>query len=150
MRINRFTARITDRSRLADQAGRVEQLSMGRAVIFGLASMLDFTGALWFRRPASTAELDMALAWRDVFGLRPPLSIEDGEQVAAEIHPLKSDTPNDASPPAEIPKRPRSHWDMLMERRTVEDLEQALAERLETVKERRKEGRQEEDRRNTA
>jgi len=34
-------------------------------------------------------------------------------------------------------KPPRSHWDMLMERRTVEDLEAVLAERLEVVKERR-------------
>ena len=34
-------------------------------------------------------------------------------------------------------KAPRSHWDMLMERRTVEDLEAVLAERLEVVKERR-------------
>jgi len=34
-------------------------------------------------------------------------------------------------------KPPRSHWDMLMERRTVEDLEAVLAERLEVVRERR-------------
>ena len=29
------------------------------------------------------------------------------------------------------------HWDMLMERRTVEDLEAVLAERLEVIRERR-------------
>ena len=31
-------------------------------------------------------------------------------------------------------KPPRSHWDMLMERRTVEDLEAVLAERLEVIR----------------
>ena len=35
-------------------------------------------------------------------------------------------------------KPPRSHWDMLMERRTVEDLEAVLAERLEVIRERRR------------
>ena len=34
-------------------------------------------------------------------------------------------------------KPPRSHWDMLMERRSVEDLEAVLAERLEVIRERR-------------
>jgi hypothetical protein len=34
-------------------------------------------------------------------------------------------------------KPPRSHWDMLLERRTVEDLEAVLAERLEVIRERR-------------
>jgi hypothetical protein len=34
-------------------------------------------------------------------------------------------------------KPPRSHWDMLMERRTVEDLEAVLAERLQVIRERR-------------
>ena len=38
---------------------------------------------------------------------------------------------------AEEGKPPRSHWDMLMERRTVEDLEAVLAERLEIIRERR-------------
>jgi rubredoxin len=31
-------------------------------------------------------------------------------------------------------KPPRTHWDMLMERRTVEDLEEVLAERLEVLR----------------
>ena len=40
--------------------------------------------------------------------------------------------------PDEKPVKPaRTHWDMLMERRTVEDLEAVLAERLEVVKQRR-------------
>ena len=33
-------------------------------------------------------------------------------------------------------KPPRTHWDMLMERRTVEDLEEVLAERLGVLRER--------------
>jgi hypothetical protein len=41
------------------------------------------------------------------------------------------------SPSPKKAKAPRSHWDMLMERRTVEDLEAVLAERLEVVRERR-------------
>jgi RNA polymerase binding protein RbpA len=37
----------------------------------------------------------------------------------------------DGAPPEQKKiKPPRTHWDMLMERRTVEDLEQVLAERL--------------------
>jgi rubredoxin len=31
-------------------------------------------------------------------------------------------------------KPPRTHWDMLMERRTVDDLEELLAERLELLR----------------
>src|SRR5579859_4452619 len=41
------------------------------------------------------------------------------------------------SPSPKKAKPPRSHWDMLMERRTVEDLEAVLAERLEIIRERR-------------
>jgi hypothetical protein len=41
------------------------------------------------------------------------------------------------SPSPKKVKPPRSHWDMLMERRTVEDLEAVLAERLEIIRERR-------------
>ncbi|MDR2566023.1 MAG: RNA polymerase-binding protein RbpA [Bifidobacteriaceae bacterium] len=36
-------------------------------------------------------------------------------------------------------KRQRSHWDMLMERRTVEELEEVLAERLGVLRARRAE-----------
>src|SRR5690606_7852298 len=35
-------------------------------------------------------------------------------------------------------KPPRTHWDMLMERRTIEDLEEVLAERLEILRAARK------------
>jgi len=34
----------------------------------------------------------------------------------------------------------RTHWDMLLERRTIEELEQLLADRLEFIRERRGEG----------
>jgi len=40
-------------------------------------------------------------------------------------------------PEAKQGKAPRTHWDMLMERRTVADLEEVLAERLEVVRGRR-------------
>ncbi|HZB21605.1 MAG TPA: RNA polymerase-binding protein RbpA, partial [Blastococcus sp.] len=32
---------------------------------------------------------------------------------------------------------PRTHWDMLLERRSVEDLEEVLAERLDVLRGRR-------------
>jgi hypothetical protein len=34
------------------------------------------------------------------------------------------------SPEAKKTKTPRTHWDMLLERRTIEDLEEVLAERI--------------------
>ena len=51
------------------------------------------------------------------------------------------------SPSPKKVKPPRSHWDMLMERRTVEDLEAVLAERLEVIRERRTTERGEDHRR---
>ncbi|PRX92321.1 RNA polymerase-binding protein RbpA [Allonocardiopsis opalescens] len=36
-------------------------------------------------------------------------------------------------------KSPRTHWDMLLERRSIEDLEEVLAERLALLRARRKE-----------
>ncbi len=36
-------------------------------------------------------------------------------------------------------KPARTHWDMLLERRSMEDLEEVLAERLELLRARRKE-----------
>jgi len=44
------------------------------------------------------------------------------------------DGPN---PEAKKAKPPRTHWDMLMERRTVADLEEVLAERLDALRARR-------------
>jgi rubredoxin len=37
-------------------------------------------------------------------------------------------------PEAKRSKPPRTHWDMLMERRTITDLEELLAERLEILR----------------
>lgn len=42
-----------------------------------------------------------------------------------------------AEPEAKKSKAPRTHWDMLMERRTIADLEEVLAERLEVIRGRR-------------
>jgi len=40
-------------------------------------------------------------------------------------------------PAAKKGKPPRTHWDMLLERRSIEDLEEVLAERLEVLRGRR-------------
>jgi hypothetical protein len=40
-------------------------------------------------------------------------------------------------------KPPRSHWDMLMERRSVADLEEVLAERLAVIRGQRRTGQHE-------
>lgn len=39
-----------------------------------------------------------------------------------------------AEPEAKKGKPPRTHWDMLLERRSVADLEEVLAERLEVIR----------------
>ena len=41
------------------------------------------------------------------------------------------------APEEKAGKPPRTHWDMLMERRTISDLEDVLAERLEVLRARR-------------
>ena len=41
------------------------------------------------------------------------------------------------APEAKKVKPPRTHWDMLMERRTIADLEEVLAERLDVLRARR-------------
>lgn len=42
-----------------------------------------------------------------------------------------------AEPEAKKVKPPRTHWDMLLERRSIDDLEDVLKERLAVIKERR-------------
>lgn len=42
-----------------------------------------------------------------------------------------------AEPESKSGKPPRTHWDMLMERRTIADLEEVLEERLEMLRGRR-------------
>lgn len=49
------------------------QLRPGRAVVRGMARMLDFTGVLSRQARPRRAEEDMALAWRDVLSVvKPP------------------------------------------------------------------------------
>ncbi|MDR1394055.1 MAG: RNA polymerase-binding protein RbpA [Bifidobacteriaceae bacterium] len=45
-----------------------------------------------------------------------------------------------AAPQLPKPKRPRSHWDMLLERRTIDELEELLAEQLGILRARRTAG----------
>lgn len=42
----------------------------------------------------------------------------------------------DAEPadPVKVGKKPRTHWDMLLERRSIEDLDKLLAERLAVIR----------------
>jgi len=132
----------------------MEHLGVGRAIIFGVASMLDFTGTLWFRRSASTAELDMACAWHEISGLHSPAAREDGKQVAVEDHLPKSDIPRDSSLAPSTPGGGRSHWDMLLEHYSRLDIQRILHERLMIIRKQREEERAEDDRetdrRNTA
>ena len=44
---------------------------------------------------------------------------------------------NGAAPETKKIKAPRTHWDMLMERRSIADLEEVLAERLDVLRARR-------------
>jgi hypothetical protein len=49
----------------------------------------------------------------------------------------------DGDQPQEKKAKPsRTHWDMLLERRSLEDLEEVLAERLELLRSRRREERE--------
>lgn len=41
------------------------------------------------------------------------------------------------TPDSKKGKAPRTHWDMLMERRSLQDLEEVLAERLEALRQQR-------------
>lgn len=50
---------------------------------------------------------------------------------------VRRDTP---APEAKPVKPGRTHWDMLLERRTIEDLEELLTERLELLRSQRGEG----------
>lgn len=75
---------------------------------------------------------------------------EDGEKIVvtfaaeAEIPPTwtsptgKEGVLVDGSKPEEAPEKPaRTHWDMLLERRSEEELEEILQERLKQLRERR-------------
>lgn len=43
----------------------------------------------------------------------------------------------EAPEPVKVKKPPRTHWDMLLERRSIEDLDKLLNERLAVIKSRR-------------
>ena len=55
------------------------------------------------------------------------------------LHGSISKLVDGAEPETKKTKPPRTHWDMLLERRSVADLEVLLAERLELLAERRRE-----------
>ncbi len=65
---------------------------------------------------------------------------DDAEVPAAwdcRMHGLESTLVDGSVPEAKAVKPPRTHWDMLLERRSVEDLEEVLAERLDVLRGRR-------------
>ncbi|CCH31590.1 RNA polymerase-binding protein RbpA [Actinosynnema sp. NPDC047251] len=53
------------------------------------------------------------------------------------LHGTESKIIDGAEPEAKKVKPPRTHWDMLLERRTIPELEELLDERLEELKGRR-------------
>ncbi|HEY8374669.1 MAG TPA: RNA polymerase-binding protein RbpA [Pseudonocardiaceae bacterium] len=53
------------------------------------------------------------------------------------LHGLESRMVDGSEPEVKKAKPPRTHWDMLLERRTIPELEQLLAERLEELRNRR-------------
>ncbi|GAA1186079.1 MULTISPECIES: RNA polymerase-binding protein RbpA [Nesterenkonia] len=75
---------------------------------------------------------------------------EDGEKITVTFS-AEADVPStwtsptgkegvlmDGSKPDDTPEKPvRTHWDMLLERRSVEELEEILTERLKQLRERR-------------
>ena len=60
-------------------------------------------------------------------------------QAAAAPGPVAPAATGDRPAPKKV-KRPRSHWDMLMERRSVAELEEVLAERLAVIRGQRSAG----------
>lgn len=53
------------------------------------------------------------------------------------MHGLESILVNGSVPEGKPIKPPRTHWDMLLERRSIEELEEILKERLDEVKAKR-------------
>jgi DNA-binding transcriptional MerR regulator len=54
------------------ESGQVAPLRRGRALLYGVATMLDFTGALSRGPRTQSADEDMAVAWQEVLGVRSP------------------------------------------------------------------------------
>ena len=82
--MRKFLGRSARRPAASEGAGtghvQVEKLSPGRALIYGVAHMLDFQGALLRRRGVSSAEEDMARAWGEV---RPAVAPDAGRSRGA-------------------------------------------------------------------
>lgn len=55
------------------------------------------------------------------------------------LHGIASKRVDGAEPEPKKPKPVRTHWDMLLERRTIPELEALLEERLQMLRERREE-----------
>lgn len=53
------------------------------------------------------------------------------------MHGLESTLVDGSAPDGKAVKPPRTHWDMLLERRSVEELEEILKERLDELKAKR-------------
>jgi hypothetical protein len=53
------------------------------------------------------------------------------------MHGLESTLVDGSVPDGKAVKPPRTHWDMLLERRSVEELEEILKERLDELKAKR-------------
>lgn len=53
------------------------------------------------------------------------------------MHGLSSSLIDGSVPEGKVVKPPRTHWDMLLERRSIEELEEILNERLSELKSRR-------------
>ena len=96
--------------------------------------------------PTTTPEI---IRYRDaVRAALADLSAEDRDDLMEDVesHLTEVAAENDGSlarlvgggePAAKKGKAPRTHWDMLLERRSIEDLEEVLAERLEVLRGRR-------------
>jgi DNA-binding transcriptional MerR regulator len=62
------------------EPGQIEALRPARALLRGVATMLDFTGALARRSQTQSVDEDMAIAWQEVLGAaRPPASTPSDE-----------------------------------------------------------------------
>jgi DNA-binding transcriptional MerR regulator len=60
--------------------GQIEGLRPARALLRGVATMLDFAGGLAHRSQTQSVDDDMAIAWQEVLGVgRPPQGIQSDE-----------------------------------------------------------------------
>lgn len=71
-------------------------------------------------------DADLPNSWQCKLCPEQATLLTDGKQIKLEIDELKT---------------PRSHWEMLLERRSKEDLEEILQERISYIRARRKAGK---------